>query len=178
MQKIDLEVVGELANERLIKMALKPLCEAVKDDLKIRNRLRTIHLGTTLFEIVNLLQQLFLYAEVIDKISKNYIIGNFEIENNEVQYTVIIGGSKIIAGYTSKSHIMELRKIVEVGLLFVQLKEGYEDLDRVREEIKVTINENISLLKENVIEVHYTLVEFIQKLLLHYEEQLFSNVNS
>jgi uncharacterized secreted protein with C-terminal beta-propeller domain len=171
-------IVGELQNEGLVKKTLKPLCEAVKDDLKIRNRLRTMCLGTSLFEIVNLLQQLFIYAETIDKISKNFIIGNIEIENSEVQYTVIIGGSKIVTGYIAKSHILELKKVAEVGLLFVQLKEGCEDLDRVREEMKVTINENLSLLKENVIEVHYTLAEFIQKLILHYEEQLFSNLNS
>eukprot|EP00826_Nyctotherus_ovalis_P052360 TRINITY_DN6623_c0_g2_i17.p2 TRINITY_DN6623_c0_g2~~TRINITY_DN6623_c0_g2_i17.p2 ORF type:complete len:101 (-),score=29.92 TRINITY_DN6623_c0_g2_i17:197-499(-) len=97
-----------------------------------------------------------------------------------MKYTVTVGSNKMITGYVVKAHIMDLRKIVEMNLLFLKVKEVEEaslcrDLDRVRDELKNSISENITLLKENVMEVHYTLVEFVQKLIVHYEEQLFSN---
>lgn len=169
-----------MGNEGLAKVATKPLCEALEDDLRIRNRLSTAHLGATLLEVVSSLQQLTLYIETLDRIAKNYIIGNFGIENKEMKYTVTVGSSRMIAGYVVKAHIMDLRRIVELNLLFLKVKEVEEaslcrDLDRVRDELKNSISENINLLKENVMEVHYTLVEFVQKLVVHYEEQLFSN---
>ena len=181
IQNISLEKIGRWENdyEEVIKILIKSLCEAVKEDLKIRNRLRTMNLGGILFDVVSLLEQLILYIDIMNKISKRFVIGNFEIENGEIQYTISIGTERIIAGYMIKSNVMELKKIIEVAVLYFQVKSPndsnyYKAVDDIKGELRNAINENIGLIKEDVMEMHYTLAEFVQKLILHYEEQLFT----
>lgn len=93
--------------------------------------------------------------------------------------TVVSETKKLCAGYTVKSSVMELRRIENAEVFFVQQitqKEGITSennlLFGIKQEFQNAMKENLSKIKQERMDLHLKLAEFARMFLTFYENQL------
>jgi len=145
--------------------------------------MRIPYLGEILQDSINKIEQAIQYFDTIKQISNKNISGTFEIHDSDFTYSIVIAGdlSKIIVGYQNITNCKNFNKISDVKIQYLQICDCneptlYQVSENIKNELEIAIKENVGLIKDEKIEIHSTLAEFIQKFISHYENQLFAAI--